>query len=134
MNYLPLGVLLLLFHASFHDVTRLKKILIWFLGCLMWLWFVYLGTRSRTIMFALMLLAAYYLPKRSSPPIWLVAWGFIFIFILVNFQAQYRSQFTNLSFNLENIDTDEAYRRSAPGFLGGDREVQTKKITRGIEF
>lgn len=133
-SFLPVGILLLLFHASFHDVTKLKRILIWSLGCLMWLWFVYLGTRSRTITFALMLLAAYYLPKRSSPPVWLLAGGFIFISILVNFQAQYRSQFTNLSFNLENIDLNEAYLRTAPSFLGGDSGVQTKNVTRGMEF
>ena len=133
-DFMPLGVLLLLFHASFHDVTRLKKILIWALGFLMWLWLVYLGTRSRTIMFTLMLLAAYYLPKRRNPPSWLLAGGFVFIFTLVNFQAQYREKFTNLSFNLDSINIEEAYRRSAPGFLGGDSIVQTKGVAKGAEF
>ncbi len=133
-NYLPLGAVLLLFHASFHNVIKLKKTLIWSLGCLLWLWFVYLGTRSQTIMFTLMLLAAYYLPRRSRPPGWLLVGGFIFIFMLVSFQAQYRDKFTNLSFNLKSIDLEEAYRRTAPGFLGGDREIQTENVSRGIDF
>ncbi len=133
-DFLPLGVLLLLFHASFHDVTRLKKILIWSSGILMWLWFVYLGTRSRTIMFTLMLLAAYYLPKRRNPPGWFLVVSCFFIFMLINFQAQYREKFTNLSFNLDSINIEEAYRRSAPGFLGGDTGINSKNVTRGVDF
>lgn len=132
--FLPVGVLFLLFHASFHDVKRIKRIAIWSLGFLMWLWFVYLGTRSRTIMFALMMLVAYYLPKRRQPPIWFLVGGFLFMMILVNFQGQYRSKFTNLSFNLESINLEEAYQRSAPGFLGGATEFQKDNAPKGLEF
>lgn len=133
-DLLPLGILLLLYHVELHDVARLKRLLVWILGVLMLCWFIYLGTRSRTIMYSMVLLAAYYLPKRLNPPLWLIGGGFMGLFIMVNFQAQYRSNFTNLSLNLDKIDLEEAYLRSAPGFLGGDQDLQNKFVSKGIDF
>lgn len=133
-DLLPLGILMLLFHAELHPVSKAKRQIIWLLGFGMLLWFLYLGTRSRTISFSLVLLAAYYLPRRRNPPLWHAAFIFLMLFIIVNFQASFRGNFTNLSFNLNQINIEEAYRLSAPGFLGGNLETQAKDISKSIEF
>jgi len=133
-DFLPLGVLVLLFHAAFFDVTKINRYLYWFLGGLTLLWFIYLGTRSRTIMFTMMLMAVYYLPKRKNPPVWLCVLVFTFLLVTVNFQANYRGYFKDLSFNFQEIDTNEAIGISLPIFMGGNRDIQTGNVRRGSEF
>lgn len=133
-DLLPIGVLVLLFHVEMHNVTKTKRIIIWLLGGLLLLWFIYLGSRSRTIMFVLVLLSAFFLPKRKNPPTWLALTVFMLLAVLVNFQALYRESFTNLSLNFDTIDIEEAYRRTAPGFLGGDLHTQNKEVSGGSEF
>lgn len=133
-DLLPIGVLVLLFHAEMHNVTKVKRIIIWLVGGLMLLWLIYLGSRSRTIMFVLVLLSAFFLPKRKNPPVLFVLTTFIALAVLVNFQALYRESFTNLSMNLDTIDIEEAYLRSAPVFLGGDIKIQNKEVSGSAEF
>jgi hypothetical protein len=95
---------------------------------------VYLGTRSRTIQYTALLMMAYYLPRRRSPAPWLIALVFAGLFVLVGFQAGYRSQFTDLSLHLERVDLTEARLQILPGFAGGSRELQLGRVSSGAEF
>jgi hypothetical protein len=133
-DFLPMGILTMLLHVEIHGVTRSKRLAVWLLGWLMLLWFVYLGTRSRTISFSILLLAVYYLPKKMNPPLWLAVSIFLGLSVLANFQAIYRDKFTNLSINLGQINMEEAYKLSAPWFLGGNSEKQSEGVSRGMEF
>ncbi|HTB34758.1 MAG TPA: hypothetical protein VK842_07835, partial [bacterium] len=130
----PIGIYLLILHVTMHPVSRLRKILSWGFVALLWLWYLYLGTRSRIIGVGMLAAAAYYVPKYKNPNLLLVLPGFIVMIILTNFQAHYRGNFTNLSFNLDKIDMDEAKALCLPGFLGGDKELQRKQASQGIDF
>lgn len=133
-NFLPLGVGLLLFQANLHRLGFLLRLAAWLMAGLMWLWFVYLGTRSRTIMFTGMMMMAYYLPRRRNPPFWMISVVFVFLFLLVRFQENYRSQFTDLSFNLGTIDVSEAKARILPSFLSGAEAAKDEQVSTGLEF
>jgi len=137
-TWVPLGVTLLLFHAEMHRVQGPKRILVWCLGSLMLLWFLYLGTRSRTIRFVIILLAAWYLPRQRNPSKMLLGVGALIMFVTVNFLADYRGNFRNLSFNLDQIDLSEAVERSLPPWLRGSEarlEIErTPDYTRGAEL
>jgi hypothetical protein len=95
---------------------------------------MYLGTRSQMIHLAATSLAAYYLPLRKNPKWYLLAAGVVVLLVLVNFQGQYRGQFTNLSFNLDRIDMDDALDRSLPLNLGGGGKKRAGDVSRGAEF
>lgn len=129
-NLLPLGIGLLLFRAEFHRVSRSDKVIAWSLGATQWLWFVYLGTRSRTIAFALVMLAAYLLPRRRNPPLVALPLMAAGMLVVVQFQAAYRNQFTNLSI-VGNLDMAEV-QRSAPEWIvsGASRS----DVGPGLEF
>lgn len=130
---LPLGVTLSLFHVEMHRVAWPKRLCVWALGSLMWLWLVYEGTRSRTIVFTVTALAAFFLPRRKNPPAWLLGGGFASLLLLTNFQATYRDRFTALSFNLQEVDADEAYERVLPmPGRAGDR--RSARAMRAAEF
>ena len=73
------------------------------MNALLWLWFLYLGSRSRMIAQSLFMLTAYYLPRRRNPKWWLALLCFAGVYVAVNFQ-DYRGNFTNLSFNLDQLD------------------------------
>lgn len=134
-NLLPVGIMLLLFHVELHDVPSLKRIIVWIAGFLMLLWFIYLGTRSRTIGFSILMLAVYYLPRRKNPPYYLAIGLFLLLIPLTSFQANYRGNFTNLSFNLDKIDMEEAKQKVLPAFLLEKKDqTNIKEVSRGIEF
>lgn len=130
----PIGAYLLILHVRMHPVGRLKKILAWGFGCLLWLWYLYLGTRSRIIGLGIFMGTAYYMPRHKNPNLLLVVPAFVVLIILTNFQASYRGGFTNLSFHLDDIDMEDAKARCLPGFLGGDKELQRKEVSKGIDF
>jgi len=131
---LPAGVTLLLFRGEVHRPSHFSRILGWLAAGLMWLWFLYLGSRSRLIMFSMVILACYYLPRRRSPPLLLVVVLFFVLQVSVNFQKNYREQFTHLSFNLANVQTQELWHNILPEFLGGKSELGGADISAGGEF
>jgi hypothetical protein len=133
-DLLPIGVLVLLFHAELHRPAPLWRCASWALGVLLLLWFIYLGSRSRTIATLLLLLMAWHLPRRRNPPVILCAAAFLGLLLLVNFQTQYRENFTNLSLNLEDLDSADAWQEIAPTWLGGDPTRQIRLVSRGIDF
>jgi hypothetical protein len=133
-SLLPAGVGLLVLHVEMHRATPLKRSLAWLVFALMLLWFLYLGTRSRTIVMVMTALMAYYLPRRKNPrPLLLVA-VFVVLFAISNFLGQYRGNFTNLSFNFEKINWDEAIAYSLPGILPGTQVKNEPIVSKGIEF
>ncbi len=125
---LPFGVTLLLFSLNFRRSSYVRIALIWGLAFLALWWLMYLGSRSRTIIWVLTMLAAYYLPRRRNPKLWLAITVFAALMIIVNFQSYYRMGFTNLSFNLDAIDMQEATERVMP-YSNRGMDVAT-----GIEF
>jgi hypothetical protein len=131
---LPLGMILLLFQMHFHPTPVSKKALIWLLAALLGWWFLYLGSRSKLIAFTIACLSAYYLPKQKSPPLILAGAIFLGLFILSNFQEHYRDKFTDLSLNLNQIDSHEAWGNILPADLGGDKSLQGEAVAPGIEF
>lgn len=131
---LPIGVILLVFQAQIHSSSFFKKMMVYAFAFLMLLWFFYLGSRSRTITFTILLFAATYLPKRKNPKILFCVVAVFLIFIATNFQQHYRYNFYNLSFNLENIDLSEAYDKIMPSFLGGNDKISFRDVSRGLEL
>jgi hypothetical protein len=128
--FLPLGVGLLLFHVEFHPERAARRVLAWAAGALQWWWFIYIGTRSRTVAFALLMLAAYYLPKRRNPHPLAVPVLFGFLAVLVNFEAAYRDRFTNLSI-WGNLDYEEVISGAPDWIVGGSRRGEPSS---GLEF
>lgn len=133
-SLLPAGVGLLVLHVEMHRTGLLRRFLAWTLLALMLLWFFYLGTRSRTIMLAMMALMAYYLPRRKNPPTFLLAAVFLSLFVTSNFLAHYRDQFTNLSFNFDKTNWDEAIALSLPGIAPATPVNNTRIVSKGVEF
>ena len=133
-HFLPVGIIVLLFAAEMSPSNFLHRLVAWSAGILMWMWFVYLGTRSRTIMFGVVLMAAWYLPRRKNPPVLLLAPLFVGLWLLVNFQATYRNQFTNLSFNLHSVDWSEFQGAILPSWLGGAENTAKEEVSGGLEF
>jgi hypothetical protein len=131
---LPLGVALLLFWVSFQRAPAWFSAIVWALAVLQASWVLYLGSRSQFILSVLTMLAAYYLPRRRNPPAWLLGVTFLVLMGAVAFLANYRENFMNLSFNLDQIDFEEAERRILPEFLGGDARLQKREVATGNDF
>jgi hypothetical protein len=131
---LPLGMILLLFQMNFHPTPLWRKVAIWLMAALVWWWFLYLGSRSKLIAFTIAALCACYLPKRKSPPLALASAVFLGLFVVSNFQEHYRDKFTDLSLNLDQIDTREAWGNILPTYLGGDKSLQGETVAPGVEF
>ncbi len=109
------------------------RLLSWSLATAVLLWIFYLGSRFRTITMVIGMLAAYYLPRRRDPPLLLLVAVFSVLFVATNFQAAYRGSFRNLSFNLREIDWQEARSACLPGWLGGT-PAAAREISTGMEF
>lgn len=116
-HMLPVGAALLLFHVELHKVTPTRRAAAWIAAILLWIWFVYLGTRSRTILWTGTMLVAYYLPRRKNPPLVLLIGVFSGLFVLTNFQEHFRNYFTDLSFNIGMMDKGEVTARVLPRFM-----------------
>jgi hypothetical protein len=119
-TFLPVGVILLLLRVEMNPTLLPTRLVIWGLAVLQWLWFVYLGSRGRTILFLLSLVAIFYLPRRKAPSLWLACLVAIPLFLLAAFQAQYRDRFTNLSLHLDQLTWSEVKTKILPASLGGD--------------
>jgi hypothetical protein len=133
-HLLPVGVALGLFIVEMFKPTMAVRLSVWILGALMWLWFVYLGTRSRTIMFSVTMMAAFFMPQKRNPPLPLLMASIVGLLVLSNFMGHYRSYFRGLSFNLQLIDFDEAKARSLPKWLGGGFSDVPDEPGKGIEL
>jgi hypothetical protein len=133
-GFLPIGLLLVLLAVEFYRqrVPLSVRLVIWTLALLLWMWFLYLGTRSRLIGWTLGTGAVYYLTRRQNPPLWLAGLVFAALIPITNFQARYRHQFTNLSFHLDQLDWEEVDREVIPHFGSGARE--RKRAEEGFEF
>lgn len=134
-SMLPVGVVLLLFHAELHRVGAVKRMAIWALAGMALLWFIYLGTRSRTITFTGAMLMAWYLPRRTQPPLPILCALFVGLLVLTTFQGEYRDRFTNLCVNVDATEWQEVRQVSLPKWLGGQgKEARGHEISRGAEF
>lgn len=132
--FLTLGIILLNFHVEMHPVSHVLRISVWLVVVMNLLFMLYLGTRSRLITSCIMMLAAYYLPRRRNPP-WALLTGLgLALYIVANFQMYYRDKFTDLSLNFDQIDMQEARERIAPGFLGGDAAARETEYNPAGEF
>lgn len=129
-SLLPVGVGLLLFHVELHRERTSLRVAAWLAAAVQWLWFIYLGSRSRTIVFALLMLAAYFLPKRRNPPLLLIPGMVAAMVVLVQFQTEYRGKFTNLSI-WGNLDFEEV-KASAPQWLVSGSSASG--VSAGFEF
>ncbi len=132
--FLPLGIAFLLFRVHMWWAPPWAVALVWSLQVLLALWNVYIGSRSQVIVSGLTMLAAYYLPRRQNPPVWLLVTSFLGLTLTVNFMGSYRENFVNLSFNLDQMDLDDVERRVLPGFLGGDEKLQKRAVVWGVDF
>jgi hypothetical protein len=131
---LPIGVLILLFDASTSSTSRVRVTIVALVTGAFLFFLIYLGTRSRVIYLVVTILAAYYLPRRRNPqPALLLVIGAILI-VTSQFLGMYRQNFTNLSFNLDNIDFQEARASVLPAAFGGDKLSQSDRLGPGIEF
>lgn len=130
-NLLPIGIALLILHVELHGVRGPERFIAWSAAAAQWAWFVYLGTRSRTIGFALLMVAAYYLPRRRNPPLVVLPFAMAALLVLVQFQATYRSQFTNLSI-FDNLDLQDVGAAAPDWLLKGS--VRSGGVSTGLEF
>ncbi len=127
------GVLLLLFRANSQKISDAGKLIAWTAAGLLWVWFLYLGSRSRLIALSIFLCAMYYLPSRKNPRPLVALALLAVLFVAVTFQ-DYRESFTNLSFNVDSIDKREFLGKLLPEFLGGSSSAKVSKVTHGSEF
>ncbi|MBM4147418.1 MAG: hypothetical protein FJ224_00010 [Lentisphaerae bacterium] len=134
INLVPLGVGLFLFRVELGHGKPLERYAMWGAACLVLLWFAYLGSRSRIIEFGIVMLGAFYLPRHRNPPGWLLAAAFVALFILSGFLGAYRENFTNLSFNLDQVSWEEAGAEVLPGRIEDARSREGRGVSRGIEF
>ncbi len=133
-NLLPVGIALLLFNVEMHRRVPHWRLAVWAGAAVMWVWFAYLGSRSRTIEFGLVMLGAWFLPRRRNPPAWMLAAAFAGLFLLSGFLGAYREQFTNLSFNLDQISWAEAEEEVLPGPVDSAYSRAARGVRRGVEF
>lgn len=131
---LPVGVMLLAFYASLYRPRLIARVAVAVTCAAMWVWLVYLGSRSRTIGFTLSLMTAYYLPRRRSPSLKLLALVFVGLLAIVTFQASYRSNFTGLSFNFDRLDLDEVKDSLLPDWAGGASKGNAVDTSTSAEF
>jgi hypothetical protein len=131
---LPIGVLLLLFQATAPNATRFRVLMTVALTGAFMFFLTYLGTRSRVIYLAITVMAAYYLPKRKSPSLTVLAGTGVVLIVTSQFLGLYRQNFANMSFNLADIDMAEARAAILPAVFGGDSGTQYNRIGSGIEF
>jgi hypothetical protein len=131
---LPVGISLLLFRVNLWRTPAWAATIVWCLEGLFILWCAYIGSRSQVIAGVMTMLAVYYLPRRSNPPVWLMATCFLGLLLVVSFMASYRSYFANLSFNFEEMDFGEVEQRVLPEFLGGDAKLQKREVAGGQDF
>lgn len=129
---LLVGISLLVLHVEMHRRKAWLRILAWLLLALLLLFFLYLGTRSRTIASVLVALMAWSLPKRRNPSLITLLPLFLVLLVVTNFQAQYRGHFRNLSFNLHEIDWREVPKSVLPRFMTSETLSQEPKL--GSEF
>ena len=136
-DLLPIGVLVLLFHAELHRPALSRRCASWVLGALLLLWFIYLGSRSRTIATLLLLLMAWVLCRagaiRRSSSVLRHFSGYCCWSIS---RIESRREFHRfvLLFNYEDFDTENVWQKIAPSWLGGDAAQQIESVDRGIDF
>ena len=97
------------------------------------LWYLYLGSRSRTIALFLSFLLCIYLPKQKNPSFKFIIPVFLILFTITNFLEYNRDYFRNLSFNLDRVDVASSLDLALPNFLGGNLDYKEKIYTRGAE-
>ncbi len=129
-----LGAFLLLLHVNIHPVGAAKKFLAYGYAAALWVWYVYLGTRSRTVTVLMLCAAAYYVPRRRNPPFLAAGVVFLALYVLTNFEGVYRGNFYDLSFHLDRLDPARAEAICLPKFLGGDPWLQRHLVDKGIDF
>lgn len=122
---LTVGVSLLVLHVELHRRGPVLRVVAWILLGLLLLFFLYLGTRSRTIGTVVVGLMAWSLPRRRNPSLIVMSVLFFCLLIVTNFQAEYRGHFRNLSFNLHEIDWSEVPSRVLPRILTGAASSKT---------
>ena len=134
-DMLTLGVILLIFRAEIYRKGGFMRLIAWALGALLWLWFLYLGSRSHMKEMTLVFLMAWYMPRHRNPPLLLIIPVFFALMVVSNFQRDYREQFTDLSFHLDTIDWNEAKQRCLPRWLQSGKAADYEEPSaRGIEF
>lgn len=133
-DLLPFGIALLILEVELHGCTPGKRVIAWGLGGGMWLWLFYLGSRSRIIVYACALLACYYIPRRRNPSRLALALCSFVLLVAAEFLGQYRSQFTDLSLNIQSEDLQSIGENVLPAWLGGNPESDRASRHRGAEF
>lgn len=128
------GIGLLALHVEMHRRGALLRVFAWAALALALLWMIYLGSRSRTILIVATGLLAWYLPRRKSPSFLLILPAFVALYVVTSFLAEYRLHFTNLSFNTERIDWNEAADLSLPTLFSSEDSQAVQRVSRGIEF
>ena len=132
---LPLGVALLLFAAEFGRGPALVRAAVWICGLLLLFRLVHiLGTRSRSILWVITLLTAYYLPRRKNPPLALIMLLFPLLLVGSSFLVQNRDRFTDLSLNLSLQEASERWHSAVRDALGYGEQGYRREIQAGLEF
>jgi hypothetical protein len=133
-SLLPIGIMLLLFCVNFQRAPVWATGTAWTLAVLLSVWVLYLGSRSQFLGSVLTMVGAYYLPRRTNAPVWILVVTFVVLIGAVSFLGSYRANFTNLSFNLDQIDFEEVEKRIMPEFLGGDSKLRKREVAGGNDF
>jgi hypothetical protein len=124
------GVTLLLFHAVLHKPSMTRRLFIYALLVLTVAWYFYLGSRSRFATLIAISVGAFCLAKRKHLPLFLMIPLAVAVLIATEFMAIYRGQFTNLSLNLDQIDTEEARVMVISRWIGS----RERELSRGCIF
>ena len=131
-SLLAVGISLFVFQVELYRKRGLTRMLAWLALSLLLLFFLYLGTRSRTILVVLVALMAWSLPRRRNPSMTLLVPLFLTLLVVTSFQAQYRGHFRGLSFNFDAIDWSEVPQNVLPRVFTG--KPTSELPGRGSEF
>ncbi|MEM7682698.1 MAG: hypothetical protein AAF288_12135 [Planctomycetota bacterium] len=133
---LPGATAFLLMGMYLTHSNKMTKLLGWLLFSVVMLWILYLGSRSRVVLLAMGGLAAVYIPKAKNPKLRILLPMFMALMMVAPFLAAYRDKFTDFSFNLSQINLEEAKDVVLPSFLGGTDDTLTiaRDLPRGTEF
>lgn len=116
-NLLPLGVLFIAFGASLHRKNILMNTAAILLAIFVAMLFIYVGSRSRLIMWTMSLLYVLYSPAKRNPPLWVPGILFVLLIPITEFLAINRASIRDLNFYANEVNWDETKLALLPGFM-----------------
>ncbi len=130
MEFLGLSIWLFYYWALNVNTNKFWSAIGIVVGLIYLFWLFYLGTRSRLIIFTVLLLGSYFLPRKKIPNIAFSILLFVILLFATKLQETQRSNFKNLSFDVEQSAIWDVFNILTTGGNASDEIVASK----GLDF